>query len=308
MSISTKVNNRPMDIRAADLDVTTKAAVLLEALPYIQRFRGSIFVVKYGGAFMDDSDPDVRTRVATDLAFLSAVGIKVVVVHGGGKAITRALAASGIETQFRNGLRVTDSESVKVVEETLNKTVNLDICEILQGKRARPLGIHGNTVLVCDKKTITSGDEEIDIGFVGETRRVKAKIIKKAIDDGYIPIISPIACDEDGQIYNTNADAAAARVASALRARRLVYLCDVPGLMHDQKDPASIISTLRINEVQPLIDNGTIHSGMLPKVESAVQALQSGVHRVHFVDGNTPHSLLLEIFTDRGVGTEIVNA
>jgi acetylglutamate kinase len=308
MSISTKVNNRLMEIRAADLDVTTKAAVLLEALPYIQRFRGSIFVVKYGGAFMDDSDPEVRTRVATDLAFLSAVGIKVVVVHGGGKAITRALAKSGIETQFRNGLRVTDGESVKVVEQTLNKTVNLDICEILQSKRARPLGIHGNTVLVCDKKTITSDGEEVDIGFVGETRRVKAKIIKKAIDDGYIPIISPIACDEDGQIYNTNADAAAARVASALRARRLVYLCDVPGLMRDQNDPASIMSTLRINEVQPLINDGTIHSGMLPKVESAVQALQSGVHRVHFVDGNTPHSLLLEIFTDRGVGTEIVNA
>jgi acetylglutamate kinase len=308
MSISTKVNNRLMEIRAADLDVTTKAAVLLEALPYIQRFRGSIFVVKYGGAFMDDSNPEVRTRVATDLAFLSAVGIKVVVVHGGGKAITRALEASGIKTQFRNGLRVTDGESVKVVEQTLNKIVNLDICEIMQSKRARPLGIQGNTVLVCEKKTITNDDEEIDIGFVGETRRVKAKIIKKAIDDGYIPIISPIACDEDGQIYNTNADAAAARVASALRARRLVYLCDVPGLMRDQKDPASIISTLRINEVQDLIADGTIHSGMLPKVDSAVQALQSGVHRVHFVDGNTPHSLLLEIFTDRGVGTEIVNA
>jgi acetylglutamate kinase len=307
MSISTKVNNPPMETRTADLDVTTKAAVLLEALPYIQRFRGAIFVVKYGGAFMDDSDPEVRTRVATDLAFLSAVGIKVVVVHGGGKAITRALEESGIQTQFHNGLRVTDSESVKVVEQTLNKTINLDICEILQGKCARPLGIHGNTVLVCDKKIISHDGSEVDIGFVGETRLVKAKIIKKAIDDGYIPIISPIACDEQGQVYNTNADSAAARVASALRARRLVYLCDVPGLMRNQNDPTSIISTLQINEVQKLIADSTVHSGMLPKVESAVHALQSGVHRVHFVDGNKPHSLLLEIFTDRGVGTEIVN-
>ncbi len=290
-----------------ELDITTKASVLLEALPYVQRFRDSIFVVKYGGAFMDDSDPAVRTRVATDIAFLSAVGVKVVVVHGGGKAITRALKESGLPTRFEHGLRVTDGDTVKVVEETLNKVVNLDICEILQAKKARPIGLHGNTILVCDKKKVVHEGDEVDIGFVGETRRVKTKIIKKALNDGYIPIISPIACDEDGNIYNTNADAAAARVASALRARRLVYLCDVPGLLRDVEDPESIISTLRVDEVPGLVKDGTISSGMLPKVDSAVQALLSGVHRVHFVDGNTPHSLLLEIFTDRGVGTEIIN-
>lgn len=290
------------------LDITTKASVLLEALPYIQRFRDAIFVVKYGGAFMDDADPAVRTRVATDIAFLAAAGIKVVVVHGGGKAITRALAESQVETRFEHGLRVTDSDSVKIVEHTLNKIVNLDICEILQAKRARPLGIHGNGILVCDKKDVQVDGESIDVGFVGETHTVKTKIIKKALKDGYIPVISPIACDENGQVYNTNADAAAARVAGALRARRLVYLCDVPGLMRDVKDPSSLISSLRADEVAGLVKDGTISSGMIPKTDSAVNALKNGVHRVHFIDGEQPHSLLLEIFTDKGVGTEIVNA
>jgi acetylglutamate kinase len=291
-----------------DLDVTTKAAVLLEALPYIQRFRDAIFVVKYGGAFMDDANPELRTRVATDIAFLHAAGVKVVVVHGGGKAITRALAKSEVETRFEHGLRVTDAESVKVVDHTLNKIVNLEICEILQAKHARPIALPGNSILVCDKKEVVVDGESLDLGFVGETHTVKTKIIKKALNDGYIPIISPIACDEDGQIYNTNADAAAGRVAAALRARRLVYLCDVPGLMRDVNDPESLISTLRVDEVEGLVKDGTISKGMIPKTDSAVDALKNGVHRVHFIDGEQAHSLLLEIFTDQGVGSEIVNA
>jgi acetylglutamate kinase len=290
------------------LDVTTKAAVLLEALPYVQRFRDAIFVIKYGGAFMDDADPAVRTRVATDIAFLAAVGIKVVVVHGGGKAITRALTESKVETRFEHGLRVTDENSVKIVEHTLNKVVNLDICEILQAKKARPLGLPGNGVLVCKKKEVEFEGQPVDVGYVGETHTVKTKIIKKALNDGYIPVISPIACGEDGQIYNTNADAAAGRVAAALRARRLVYLCDVPGLMRDVNDLSSLISSLKADEVEGLVKAGVISKGMIPKTDSAVKALLSGVHRVHFIDGEQPHSLLLEIFTDKGVGTEIVNA
>jgi acetylglutamate kinase len=293
---------------AEHLDATTKSAVLLEALPYVQRFRDAIFVVKYGGAFMDDADPKVRTRVATDIAFLAAVGIKVVVVHGGGKAITRALKESKVETRFEHGLRVTDAETVKIVDYTLNKVVNLDICEILQAKNARPLSIPGNNILVCDKKEVQVDEETLDLGFVGETHTVKTKIIKKALNDGYIPIISPIACDEDGQVYNTNADAAAGRVAAALRARRLVYLCDVPGLMRDISEPASLISTLQVDEVSGLVKDGTISKGMIPKTDSAVEALKNGVHRVHFIHGEQPHSLLLEIFTDKGVGTEIVNS
>ena len=292
----------------SQLDVTTKSAVLLEALPYVQRFKDAIFVVKYGGAFMDDADPEVRTRVATDIAFLAAVGIKVVVVHGGGKAITRALKEAAVGTRFEHGLRVTDEASVKIVEHTLNKVVNLDICEILQAKSARPLGIPGNNILVCDKKQVETNGESVDVGFVGETHTVKTKIIKKALNDGYIPIISPIALDSEGQVYNTNADAAAGRVAAALRARRLVYLCDVPGLMRDIEDPESLISTLQIDEVTKLVADGTISKGMIPKTDSAVDALKNGVHRVHFIDGEQPHSLLLEIFTDTGVGTEIVNA
>ncbi|MFU8849153.1 MAG: acetylglutamate kinase [Opitutales bacterium] len=291
----------------SQLDVTTKSAVLLEALPYVQRFRDAIFVVKYGGAFMDDADPAVRTRVATDIAFLSAVGIKVVVVHGGGKAITRALAEAQIETRFEHGLRVTDQDSVKIVEQTLNKVVNLDICEILQAKNARPLGMHGNSILVCDKKEVQVDGASVDVGFVGETHTVRTKIIKKALNDGYIPVISPIAEDDAGQVYNTNADAAAGRVAAALRARRLVYLCDVPGLMRDITDPSSLISTLKVDEVAELVRSGIINKGMIPKTNSAVEALKNGVHRVHFIDGEQPHSLLLEIFTDKGVGTEIVN-
>lgn len=291
-----------------NLDATTKSAVLLEALPYVQRFRDAIFVVKYGGAFMNDADPAVRTRVATDIAFLSAVGIKVVVVHGGGKAITRALAEAKVQTRFEHGLRVTDEESVKIVEHTLNKMVNLDICEILQAKNARPLGIHGNSILVCDKKEVEVNGAPVDVGFVGETHTVKTKVIKKALNDGYIPVISPVAMDEEGQVYNTNADAAAGRVAAALRARRLVYLCDVPGLMRDVNEPESLISTLLVDEVAELVESGIISKGMIPKTDSAVRALKNGVHRVHFIDGEEPHSLLLEIFTDKGVGTEIVNA
>ena len=292
----------------SQLDVTTKASVLLEALPYIQRFRDSIFVVKYGGAFMDDADSELRTRVATDIAFLHATGIKVVVVHGGGKAITRALNESMLETRFEHGLRVTDSDSIKVVDHTLNKIVNLEICEILQNKNAKPISIPGNNILVCDKKQIEVDGKTIDFGFVGETHTVKTKIIKKALNDGYIPIVSSIACDEDGQIYNTNADEAAGRVATALRARRLVYLCDVPGLMRNMDEPESLISSLKAEEVAALIANGTISKGMIPKTNSAVKALANGVQRVHLVNGEQEHSLLLEIFTDKGVGTEIVNA
>lgn len=290
-------------------DPISKAQVLLEALPYIQRFRGSIFVVKYGGSFMDDPNPEVRARVATDIVFLAAVGVQVVVVHGGGKAISRAMEKAGLTATFRNGMRVTDEATIRIVERTLNTEINLEICEMIQARNGRPLGMPGNIVHLCEK--LNGTDEQgntIDLGFVGMINHVKTKLIKKAINDGYTPIISPIACDEKDQPYNTNADVAAAAVASALRARRLVFLSDVPGLLEDPADPASLISTLKAGDVPGLIERGVISAGMLPKVQSAVNALQSGVHRVHFVDGRMPHSILLEIFTDKGIGTEIVNA
>ncbi len=291
-----------------EAELISKAGVLLEALPYIQRFHDSVFVVKYGGSFMDSEDPAARERVASDIVFLSSVGIKVVVVHGGGKAITRAMEKAAVKPQWRNGIRVTDEQTIKIVENTLNNEINADICRLIEKRKGVPVGMPGNLVNVCEK--LEARDENgnpVDLGFVGDIKSVKTKIIKKALNEGKIPVISPIALDDEDRPYNTNADAAASAVASALKARRLVFMSDVPGLLADPKDPDTLISTLRVHEVPGLKKSGVISAGMIPKVDSAVRALQSGVRRVHFIDGRTPHSLLLEIFTDKGVGTEIVH-
>ena len=293
-----------MDVQA----IISKARVLLEALPYIQAFRGSTFVVKYGGSFMDDPDPTVRQRVATDLAFLAAVGINVVVVHGGGKAISKAMDAAGLKATFVNGLRVTDEAAIAIVKKTLDEVVNKDVCDTLVSVKARPKGLPGDTVLVCERLQVDDDGNPCDLGYVGEVTEVKVKLIKKEIAEGFLPVISPVAEGLDGKPYNINADTAAGRVASALRARRLVYMSDVPGLLADPKNPASLISTLKVGDVDGLKKKGVIDKGMRPKVASAVRALQEGVQRVHFVDGRMPHSLLLEIFTDQGVGTEIVHS
>jgi acetylglutamate kinase len=288
-------------------EVIAKARVLLEALPYIQDFRGSTFVVKYGGSFMDDPNPEARLRVATDIAFLAAVGINVVVVHGGGKAISKAMDASGLKANFVNGLRVTDEATIAIVKKTLDEIVNKDVCDTLANVKARPKGLAGDSVLVCQKLTTDDDGNTVDLGYVGDVTEVKVKLIKKEIADGFLPVISPVAEGYDGKPYNVNADTAAGRVASALRARRLVYMSDVPGLLSDPKNPATLISTLKVGDVEGLKKKGVIDKGMRPKVASAVRALQEGVQRVHFIDGRLPHSLLLEIFTDKGVGTEIVH-
>jgi acetylglutamate kinase len=287
-------------------EVTAKAKVLLEALPYIQDFRGSTFVVKYGGSFMDDPDPAARTRVAHDIAFLAACGINVVVVHGGGKAITKAMAESGLKAAFVNGLRVTDAATIAVVKKTLDEIVNRDVCEAVAAAKARPKGLPGDSVLVCQKLATDDDGNAVDLGYVGDVTEVKVKLIKKEISEGFIPIISPVAEGYDGKPYNINADLAAGRVASALRARRLVYMSDVPGLLSNPADPSSLISTLKTGQVEELKRRGVIDKGMRPKVQSAVRALEEGVQRVHFIDGRLAHSLLLEIFTDKGIGTEIV--
>jgi acetylglutamate kinase len=288
-------------------DITAKAKVLLEALPYIQDFRGSTFVVKYGGSFMDDPDPAVRNRVAYDIAFLAACGINVVVVHGGGKAITKAMEQSGLKSQFApNGMRITDEATVAIVKKTLDEIVNKDVCDAVALARAKPKGLAGDTVLVCEKLTTDDNGEVVDLGYVGEVVEVKVKLIKKEIAEGYVPVISPVAEGRDGKPYNVNADLVAGRVAAALRARRLVYMSDVPGLLANPPDAESLISTLKSSQVDELKKRGVIDKGMRPKVMSAVRALQEGVQRVHFIDGRLPHSLLLEIFTDKGIGTEIV--
>lgn len=288
-------------------EITAKAKVLHEALPYIQGFRGSTFVVKYGGSFMDDPDPTMRQRVATDIAFLAAAGIAIVVVHGGGKAISRAMDSAGLKAEFINGLRVTDEATIAIVKKTLDEVVNQEVCETLSAVGAKPKGLPGDSVIVCEKLTLDDDGKTVDLGYVGEVTEVKVKLIKKVIADGFMPVISPVAEGHDGKPYNVNADLVAGRVASALRARRLVYMSDVPGLLADIKNPDTLISTVKVSEVEGLKKRGIIDKGMRPKVQSAVRALAEGVRRVHFIDGRMPHSLLLEIFTDKGVGTEIVH-
>ena len=280
-----------------------KASILVEALPYVRRFRGSIFVIKYGGSFMDSPDPAVRARVAQDLVFLHFVGIRVVVVHGGGKTVTRELESRGLQAQFVNGLRVTNSDAIQVVDEVLNGRVNQEVASFVTSHDCEVKRIPGKQVLNCRKL-----EQEPDLGFVGEILEVETREILSAMDTGKMPILSSTGSDESGQCYNINADTAAARVAMALGARRLVYLSDVPGLLRNPEDPDSLLSSLPVDQVQPLKDEGVIAEGMLPKVNSAVDALKSGVNRVHFIDGRLAHSILLEIFTDQGIGTEIVNA
>ena len=290
---------------AVDISIETKTEVLMEALPYIQQFKGCIFVVKFGGSFMDTER--ARVGVATDLVFLATVGIHVIVVHGGGPAINKAMAEANIEPVWKNGLRYTDSATIDIVERTLNKEINLGICENIQIRKGRPIGVKGQDVFRCRKMEVDSEGVPVDLGFVGEITHVETNQLQRLLQQGYLPIVSPVGKDSDSQFYNTNADTAAAHLASAIGARRLVYLCDVPGLLRDPKDPDSLISSISESEVPELRAKGIIGSGMLPKVESAVNAMRQGVHRVHLIDGRMPHSILLEIFTDKGVGTEIVH-
>lgn len=292
-----------MDI--VDIDIEKKTHVLVEALPYIQRFRGSVFVVKFGGSLLDDRN--ALANVALDAVFLTAVGIKVVLVHGGGKAISRAMQDAGLVPEFRNGQRVTDAKTIEIVARVLDSETNLGICEVIQSRYGRPLGIPGRKVLVAEKMPVEVDGKSVDAGFLGKVRSVNTHPIKHALDSGYMPVISPVGADASGQLYNINADVAAGSIATALASRRLVYLCDVPGLLRNPKDSQSLISTLFLDEVPQMREEGIISSGMAPKVNSACDALASGVRRVHFIDGRMAHSMLLEIFTDKGIGTEIMN-
>jgi acetylglutamate kinase len=283
-------------------DLIKKADVLLEALPYVQRFRSSTFVVKYGGSFMDSPDEKVRAGVAADVVFLEAVGINPIVVHGGGKAITKAMEKSGIEARFVQGMRVTDEKSMEIVEDVLANVINRDIVETIQKLGGKARSFSGKDVFKC-RKLLSGG---VDLGYVGEVTEVTVEKIRRSLYSQVVPVISPIGLGEDGHAYNINADVAAARLATAVGARRLVFMSDVAGLMRDPSNPETLISSLHISEALDLKRQGIIDKGMIPKVDSAVEAVQSGVRRVHFVDGRVPHSILLEIFTDKGVGTEIV--
>jgi acetylglutamate kinase len=290
-------------------DLIAKAETLLEALPYIQRFSGATFVVKYGGSFMDSPDPAVRNGVARDVVFLEAVEIDPVVVHGGGKAITRAMEKAGLKANFIQGQRVTDEATVEIVDAVLSREINPEIVATINSLGGQAVGFSGADIFKCKKLFLDNKDrpgEKIDIGYVGEVTEVDTKPLWETIWNGFTPVISPVARGEDGKIYNCNADVAAAQVAIALKAKRLVFMSDVPGLMRDPKDPATIIASLKIAEVPGLKAAGIVDKGMIPKVDSAVAAIKAGVDKVSFVDGRLQHSVLLEIFTDAGNGTEIV--
>ena len=290
-------------------DLIAKAATLLEALPYIQKFSGKTFVVKYGGSFMDSPDPSVRNGVARDIVFLEAVEINPVVVHGGGKAITRAMEAAGLKANFIQGMRVTDEETVNVVDRVLSREINPEIVRTIESLGGKARGFSGADIFKCRKLWLDDKEkpgQKIDVGYVGEVIEVNTAPLRQCIRRGVTPVISPVALGEDGKIYNCNADVAAAQAAIALAAKRLVFMSDVPGLMRNPKDPNTVIAHLQTTEVPALKAAGIVDKGMIPKVDSAVAAIKSGVEKVSFVDGRVPHAVMLEIFTDEGVGTEVV--
>ena len=288
-------------------DLIAKASTLLEALPYIQRFSGATFVVKYGGSFMDSPDQTVREGVARDVVFLEAVEINPVVVHGGGKAITRAMERAGLKAQFIQGQRVTDRQTVEIVHQVLSHEINPEIVATINKLGGLARGFAGPDIFRCRRIDVPGPDgAPLDIGFVGEVVEVNTQPLEECIRAGFTPVISPTARGFDGNLYNCNADVAAGMVAIALKAKRLVFMSDVPGLLQDPKNPDSVIPHLETREVAELKRAGVIDKGMIPKVDSAVSAIKAGVEKVSFVDGRVPHSVLLEIFTDEGVGTEVI--
>jgi len=287
----------------------SKAATLLEALPYMQKFNSRTFVVKYGGSFMDSPDPAVREGVARDVVFLEAVKINPVVVHGGGKAITRAMEKAGLVANFIQGQRVTDEATAQVVEQVLSREINPEIVATMRRLGGVARGFAGSDIFTARKLWLDDKENpgrKLDIGYVGEVVAVNTQPLLEALASGCTPVISPTARGEDGKIYNCNADVAAAMAAIALKAIRLVFMSDVPGLLRDPRDPSTLITHLATTEVPALKQAGIVDKGMIPKVDSALAAVRAGVEKVQFIDGRVPHSLLLEIFTDAGVGTELV--
>ncbi|MEJ6573170.1 MAG: acetylglutamate kinase [Akkermansiaceae bacterium] len=290
------------------LDATiSKASTLIEALPYLQSFRGHTFLIKMGGAAMED--PNLVRKVMRDIVFLEVAGINPVVVHGGGKAISAAMKEAGLEAKFIGGFRVTSPEAIDIVEQTLSGTINPGLVAMISEFGGKACGIPGTDVLIGSRIQATNDEgEKVDIGRVGEPVDCRLDAIQSAINSEIVPVISPLAAELDsGKPLNVNADLAAACLAKALKVTKLVYLSDVPGILSDPSDQNTLIPSINRPEAAELIANGTISGGMLPKINSALDALSKGVGKVHFIDGRAPHSLLLEIFTRSGIGTEIVS-
>ncbi len=284
-----------------------KADILIEALPFIQRFRNETVVVKFGGSIMENAGA-VR-GILEDVAFMECVGLRPVLVHGGGKAISRALEDRRIESRFLQGLRVTDEVTLDIAAEVLNQQVNPGMVQMIQEFGCKARGLHGDHILSAEKHTARDPETGavLDWGFVGNVTHVDTELVRAFQMAEIVPVITPLARDGNKQLYNVNADEVANAVAREMKARKLVYLSDVPGLLRNPEDHHSIISTVSVAEVDGLIGQGVISGGMLPKMNGALRALQAGVKKVHMIDSFMPHSLLLELFTEKGVGTEIVH-
>lgn len=279
----------------------SKAEVLIEALPYIQRFNKKVIVVKYGGSAMVDEA--LKKRVIQDVTLLKLVGFKPIIVHGGGKDISRMVERVGMTPQFVNGLRVTDSETMEIAEMVLNK-VNKGLVQLVESLGVRAIGISGKDggLLHVNKKY----SEGKDIGFVGEVKKVNTEILWDLLEKDFLPVICTIGLDDEFNSYNINADDAACAIAQAMEAEKLAFLTDIEGVYKDPKDPETLISELTVTEAKALITDGYIGGGMLPKLQNCIDAIESGVSRVHILDGRIPHCLLLEIFTNKGIGTAIL--
>ncbi len=282
-------------------DAIHQANVLVQALPYMQRYAGKCFVIKYGGAAMVDER--LKAQVMQDIVLLRTVGIKPVLVHGGGKEVSEVMQRMGLQPRFAGGLRVTDVETMEIVEMVLAGTTNKGIVSLIHRAGGKAVGLSGKdgNLLVAKKLT----PEGKDIGYVGEVTQVHAEVIEVLSEAGYIPVISSVAIGEDGQSYNVNADHAAGAIAAALQAEKLIVLTDVPGVLANVNDPASLLSEMSIAEAEELLRNGKAESGMAPKLQACITALRGGVRRAHIIDGRQPHAILIEVFTDRGVGTMV---
>ena len=281
-------------------NIIKKASILIEAIPYIHEFRRKIFVIKYGGSILDD--PKIRHNVLQDIVFLSYVGIRIIIVHGGGPHISARMKEQGLKSEFVDGIRVTDKETLKIVGEELEK-LNLRIVEEIKALKGDVTGLKGQENIIFVKKKKSTKD----LGFVGTITSVDKKHLESHLEEGRITVLSPMGVTLDKQSHNVNADEVASAIANSMKAEKLVLLTDVPGVMRDIKDKETLFSTLTLTEVDDLIKSGVIVGGMIPKVGSCVEALKGGgVHKTHIVDARMPHALLLEFFTDQGVGTQII--
>ena len=282
-----------------------RAETLVDALPFIQQFRGQTFVIKYGGSAMEDEH--LVERTLRDVVFLEAVGVNPVIVHGGGKAITSRMREAGLKAQFVNGLRVTDAASMEIVHTTLDTVINPMIVSTIESFNGRAAGVSGRDVFRARKLSpqAKGRGEPVDLGFVGDVVGVDLAAVRRAVEKDTVPVISPIGVDENGTLLNINADVAAGAVASGLQASKLIYISDVRGIMRDPARADSLIPSVNREMIGRLIKDGIIEGGMIPKVESAAAALAAGVSKAHLIDGRVAHSLLIEILTNSGIGTEI---